>query len=382
MNTAGELIIDLSAIQKNWQLFDRMTSSKTKVAAVVKADAYGLGVEPVVRALHRVGCNHFFVATVEEAVGVKSILKTVFQSDASSSSTFPEIYILSAIQQRDFSLCSQENFIPVLYSVALIKQWAKFCSDHKLAAQSAIKLDSGMHRLGISDDEFLELLKDEKYLQACHPVLFMSHLACADEKDHLLNESQRQLFQICAEKIKALFPNIQCSLSNSAGIHLGESYHFDIVRAGIGLYGGNPSSEAQQKMSPVVELHLPILQQKKLQGPAYVGYGATAEIPAGQEKKLAIVAGGYADGLLRSLSNSGQGFISKYPVSIIGRVSMDSIVFDVTAVPNDVLKEESFVSVLNQRHQNVDDFADQASTISYEILTGLGVRYHRSYLQD
>ncbi|MGI1677146.1 MAG: alanine racemase [Cellvibrionaceae bacterium] len=374
MKSVGQLKINLAAIQKNWQQFDRLTSSNTNVAAVVKADAYGLGAKPVVKALFEEGCNSFFVATLREAFEVKLAVSEV----APIEQRAPDIYILSAIRKEDFPSCVEEAFIPVLYSVDQIKNWAEYCVGNSIDPQSAIKVDTGMHRLGISKSELLDLVEEEKTLSACHPVLMMSHLACADDNEHPLNEEQLQCFEACAESFRSLFPEIKLSLSNSSGVFLGAQYHFDIVRAGIGLYGGNPAPYEKCKMLPVVNLDLPIAQVKEVVGPAAIGYGATFAVSKNEKIKLAVALGGYADGIFRSLSNAGEGFVAGKAVPMVGRVSMDSVIFDVSCIEDNLLKNAS-VSLMGPDHV-VDKLAGEANTISYEILTSLGDRYDRNYV--
>ncbi|MGH1472580.1 MAG: alanine racemase [Cellvibrionaceae bacterium] len=376
MKGVGKLKINLSAIQKNWQRFNQLTIKKNQVAAVVKADGYGLGVGPVVKALHEAGCEIFFVASLSEAIEVKEVVEACLMAKRAGKD--PEIYILSAIKPDDFQLCSEKNFIPVLYSVAQIKHWAHYCSEKSITPRSAIKVDTGMHRLGISEAELVELISDAEVLKACNPVVLMSHLACADDKDHPLNAEQLNKFTICSELFKSVFPEIKLSLANSSGVFLGEQYHFDIVRAGIGLYGGNPSPYQENVMLPVVDLDLPIAQIKEVEGPAAVGYGATFAISPNQKMKLAVVLGGYADGVLRSLSNTGVGYIAGEIVPIVGRVSMDSMIFDVSAVDDNLLENAS-ISLIGSE-QSVDQLGKLAGTISYEILTSLGDRYDRDYI--
>ncbi len=379
VKSVGTLKINLAAIQKNWQQFEQMTSTETRVAAVVKADAYGLGAKQVVAALFAEGCEHFFVATLAEAIEVKDIVSGIVAEI--SRQKMPMIYILSGINPGEFEQCADEDFIPVLYSVDHIKSWADFCIEKSISPSSVIKVDTGMHRLGISEPELVKLMQEKTLLQACHPVLLMSHLACADDKDAVLNGQQLSVFERCATAFKALFPSSKLSLSNSAGVFLGREYHFDIVRAGIGLYGGSPTPYTQNPMHPVVDLALPIAQIKEIEGPATVGYGATFTIPANKKMKLAITLGGYGDGIFRCLSNTGSGFVAGVRVPVVGRVSMDSVIFDVSGV-DDTLLENQFVSLIGSEKDSenlVDRLADEAGTISYEILTSLGDRYDRIY---
>lgn len=367
---SGTLTINLGAIQSNWQLLAKQLNGATEAGAVVKADGYGLGAGPVTKALYNVGCRTFFVATFDEAMVIKN------QLDADS-----RIFILTGLRPADIPASIEANFIPVLSSLTQCQQWADGCQRLGAQAFSAIKVDTGMHRLGMDERELKTLIEDDKLLLSCSPILLMSHLACAELPDHPLNQQQLSAFQACAAQVRQRVPNIALSLANSSGVFLGDDYQFDLVRPGVCLYGVNPTPYTDNPMRPVVELTLPILQIKTVQGPASVGYDATYAIEAGAKRRLAIVAGGYADGVFVHLSNRGTGLLAGQLVPIVGRVSMDSTIFDISAVDELVLTDPANqrITVINQQH-DVDQLAREAGTIGYEVLTSLGQRYYRRYL--
>ncbi len=358
--STGTLTINLSAIADNWTLLkNKLCSSQAFCASVVKADAYGLGVDQVAPVLKQVGCQHFFVATLDEAVALRGFL-----GDDVAIFVFGGTF-----HGLESDIWFRYQLIPVLFDSSHLCLWARYCQFYKQLLPCAIKFDTGMHRLGIS----LEQL-DDLSLELINPVLLMSHLACADQIDHPFNDQQLLLFQHIAERFFHNFSvKTQLSLANSSGIFLGGAYHFDMARPGAALYGVNPRPEQTNPMSSVVNLSLPVMQYKSLYAGQSVGYGAT--YVAEKNRRIAIVFGGYADGLSRHLSNQGHAYVEGVKVPILGRISMDSMVFDVTEA-----KETGEIEVLNAQ-QTVDDFARIIGTIGYEVLTSLGRRYQRCYFR-
>lgn len=344
MGTA-RLTIDLDAIAANWGALARR-SGGAETAATVKADAYGLGVAPVARRLATAGARTFFVALAEEGAALRQAL-----------GTGPAIYILSGHMAGDAQLLRNLALTPVLNSADQLVRHLE-----SLPGQAfALQLDTGMNRLGMEAREWGAVR--DLALRA-GPTLVMSHLACADEPDHLMNARQLDDFQ-------AMTDGCDCprSLAATGGILLGPAYAFDLTRPGVGLYGGAPFADAQ----PVVTLDLPVIQTRLVEPGECVGYSATWI--AAQPTRVATVAAGYADGLLRSLSARGTLFAGDVPCPILGRVSMDLIGVDVTALDAD----PEFLQIIGPQ-QGVDALAEAAGTIGYEILTGLSPRYRRRYL--
>lgn len=343
--STGRLTIDLDALAANWRALDAMSDPGVQTAAVVKADAYGLGVARAGRALAAAGARRFFVAVAEEGIALREAL-----------GPGPEISVFSGHMEGDTGLIHDLGLVPMLNSVDQVTRHFEALPGHPFG----IQLDSGMNRLGMEPGEWAAL---RDLVLAEGPRLIMSHLACADEPGHEMNARQLAAFHDMTEGL-----DVPRSLAATGGILLGEAYHFDLTRPGIGLYGGLPYESAQD----VVTLDLPVIQTRALAPGESVGYGNTyvAEGPI----KVATVAAGYADGLSRHLSNHGVLFHGDTPCPIVGRVSMDLIGVDVThlaAAPGSL--------TMLGPHQGVDDIADMAGTIGYEVLTQLGHRYARHY---
>lgn len=336
------LVIDIPAIVANWKALAAKAPG-AGAAAVVKADAYGLGAARVAPALYNAGARDFFVALASEGREIRPLLP----DDA-------RIFVLSGHMEGE----DLAGLIPLLNSPE------QFFRDRALRPGGAfgIQLDSGMNRLGFEPGEWAAVRAEAL---AAGPQLIMSHLACADEPDHPANAQQLAAFRAMTEGC-----GVPRSLAATGGILLGPDYHFDLVRPGIGLYGGEPFLDAQ----PVVTLALPVIQTREVRPGESVGYGYswTAERPA----RIATLAAGYADGLARTLAREGRLTLwaGEHAVPVVGRISMDLITADVTGLP---FVPEA-LEILNVR-QGVDAVAALSGTIGYEILTSLGRRYARTY---
>ena len=335
--------IDLNAIRHNWQKLRSMSSKDT--GAVVKANAYGLGLKQVAKALYDEGARLFFVATAEEGAELRSSLgKTI------------EIYVFSGHMVGDTELIRNYNLIPLINSIEQLSRHSQLLKEKKFGVQ----LDTGMNRLGMEEVEFTSLGKNIS--NAC---LIMSHLACADEPSHTQNLQQLKTFHHLTDDL-----NIRRSLSATGGILLGPDYHFDLCRPGIGLYGGLPFEHSK----PVVKLSIPVIQSRRVLAGETVGYGGNWV--AKSETQVATISAGYADGLIRAIGN---GQILLYDGEIgcplIGRVSMDLITVDITQLGY-IPKTLDLINKV----QTIDTIAHAANTIGYEILTSLGARYNREYI--
>lgn len=344
---AGLLTIDLGAIAANWRALDAKTDASVETAAVVKADAYGLGVTQVSQALHRAGARTFFVALACEGVDVRKAV-----------GAHATIYVFSGYMKGDEASFADHDLIPLMNR---FEQLLRYKENAPLAAYG-LQLDSGMNRLGM---ELLELTATMRHLPDLSPQLVISHLACADEPDHPQNTQQYTAFTTMCESL----PMPNKSLSATGGILLGDNFHMDMVRPGIGLYGGEPFTDARA----VVTLSLPIIQTRSVLTGETVGYGAAwkAERPS----IIATVAGGYADGLIRAMGSDASLYAGEIACPVVGRVSMDLITVDVT----DLEDIPEALEILNDV-QTVDVLAKAAGTIGYEILTSLGGRYERKYI--
>ena len=342
--TTANLTINLSAIAANWRALDAMTNCET--SAVLKADAYGLGVAPVARALAKAGARWFFVAVAEEGAAVRAAL-----------GPGPMICVFSGHMEGDTDLFRDHDLIPMLNSVDQLLRHVEATPGRGFGVQ----LDSGMNRLGMEPAEWAAL-RDIALGQM--PVLMTSHLACSDEPEHPMNIKQLKTFIDLTSNI-----DVPRSLAATGGILLGKNYHFDLTRPGIGLYGGLPFTEAQH----VVSLNLPVIQIRDLEVGETVGYGNAWSAP--YPARIATVAAGYADGLIRAMGGRTQVYADDIPCPIVGRVSMDLITVDITGLKTD----PKLLSILGPQ-QDVDNLAEAAGTIGYEILTSLGARHKREYI--
>ncbi len=342
------LTIDLAAIAANWQALDRLSIGTVQTAAVIKADGYGLGSGRVAEALATAGARRFFVAVAEEGVAVRAAL-----------GPGPQINVLAGHMDGDTALIRDLDLTPMLNSIDQITRHLEALPTHAFGLQ----LDTGMHRLGLEPAEWQAVAP---LVLPADPQLIMSHLACADEADHPLNATQLANFHSLTDGIE-----VPRSLAATGGILLGQPYHFDLTRPGVGLFGGMPYKAA----SPVVTLSLPVIQTREVAMGGSVGYGCAWT--AHRASTIATLSGGYADGLLRSLSGKATFWHGDIPCPLVGRVSMDLITVDVTHV-GEVPTQLDLICA----QQGVDDLADLAGTIGYEILTSLGPRYARSYKAD
>jgi alanine racemase len=360
------LTVDLGALIRNWQALDKV-SAAALTAAVVKADAYGTGLSAASKAFYAAGARFFFVATPDEALAVRAALPDAY------------IFVLDGLYPGAAPLYVGERLMPVINSLAMLEEWLVACLGRNEALPAALHFDTGMNRLGfrLAEVSIVKRMCDEV---GYAPQMVMSHLACADQPLHEKNRTQLALFT----SVIAQFPGIPASLANSAGTMTSREMHFQMVRPGIALYGGRAVAGRRNPMMPVLSLEAPILQIRDAKTGESVGYGATYTLT--RDSRLAIVALGYADGLLRSHSGTnahpgGRAFVRGQTVPIVGRVSMDMFALDITELGADIPVPGEFVEVLGP-HISIDDQADAAGTIGYEILTSLKGRYTRTYVNS
>ena len=361
------LTINLAALRANWATLDRK-SGAAECAGVIKADAYGLGLEEIATALRDEGCKTFFVATLAEARRLRSIDPSIV------------IYVLDGLLPGAAAHYAGFDLRPCLGSLDEIREWAEFCTAKGQRLRAAIHLDTGINRLGLPAADVDVLAASPEVLGQFRCSLMMSHLACADEPLHPKNQQQRETFDLLRRKL----PPAPASLANSAGTFLGAEFQYDLVRPGIALFGGRAFVGEANPMQWVVELKARILQVRDVAEGDSVGYGAsyTCDRPT----RVATIACGYADGFLRAISRVDRsagavGFIGPHAVPVIGRVSMDLITLDVTGVPATLARRGGWVEVLGSR-TTIDDLTDRAGTIGYELLTRLGRRVHRVYVDS
>jgi len=355
------LSIDLAAIRANYRILRDKLAGKP-CAAAVKADAYGLGAAEVAKALGKEGCDTFFVADVNEGVALRTAL-----------GASPAIYLLNGLSLGAEQACVEANLLPVLNSIDQLALWRGHALRLGRRLPAAIQVDSGMARLGMPPAEVEALAADPHNLDGIEVRLIASHLACADAPGHPANPAQRAEF----ERLRALLPKAPASFANSSGIFLGSDYHYDLGRPGAALYGINPTPHLQNPMRPVVGLSARIIQLREVPAEAGIGYGHTHS--AKQPMRLATIALGYADGWHRNAVAAA--FHAGRRLPFVGRISMDSIIIDVSGVPAGALKAGDLVELIGE-HQSVDDVARLAGTIGYEIIASFGKRFHRIYLDE
>ena len=359
----GVLTIDLAAIEANWRALGRR-AMPAECAAVVKADGYGLGLEPVAKRLAKAGCKSFFVADLGEARRLRAALPD------------QAIYVLDGLLPNTAAAFAEINARPVIGSLVELAEWDAFCSAQKWTGGAALHVDTGMNRLGISANDAAALAP--RIRAENHGItLLMSHLACADQPDNSLNQKQMALFR----EVRLLYRGIPSSIAASSGIFLGNPAHCDMVRPGAALYGVNPTPGKSNPMQPVVELKVHVLTVRNVGKVETVGYGGVWT--ARHASRLAILAAGYADGYLRSASATDEApgsdvMIAGKRCPVVGRISMDLMAVDISALPDKAVRRGDLVTLIGD-DVTLDDVGNKAGTIGYEILTSLGRRYHRVY---
>ena len=334
MHQPLRLTIDRAALQSNWRwLADR---SGTATGAAIKADGYGIGARETLAALLEAGCRDFFVSTWWEAAQLVTVPDGV------------SLVVLHGPGPDDTNL----NARPTLISPEQVARWKQVGGGRPCD----VMIDTGMNRLGLR-------IEDAGVLVGLHIDTLHSHLACADE-DHELNALQLQRFREAA----ATIPARRYSLANSAGICLGRDYSFDLVRPGLALYGGVPRKEAEGHIKPVVHLEAQVVQRRRVMAGESCGYGAT--FTADRDLEALVVNIGYADGYFRGFSNRGTARAGDKALPLLGRVSMDLLIFD---ADGSGASEGDWVEI-DFELQHAAALSDMSQ---YELLTGLGSRFER-----
>jgi alanine racemase len=359
-HAGAELTIDLDAVRHNYSLLRNLVRP-AECAAVIKADAYGIGADHVVPVLAAAGCRRFFVATLDEGIAVR-------QRTGDSAT----VYVLNGLLPADEQAALEAGVVPVLNDLGQIERWSRRGCDRGAPLRAVLHVDTGMSRLGLDENESAMLRAAPERLSGLSLDYVISHLACAESAESPMNAIQRQRFIDFLDS----FPGMNGGLANSSGIFLGPSFHFDLVRPGAALYGINPTPGSPNPMTQVVTLKGKIIQVRRVDTPRTVGYGATHRVAG--PTRIATVPVGYADGFLRSLSGRATCRIGGIVIPIVGRVSMDLITLDVSEVPPEHAQPGCEVDLIGA-DIDVDAVAAAAGTIGYEILTALGRRYRRRY---
>ncbi|MGH7008214.1 MAG: alanine racemase [Stellaceae bacterium] len=350
------LEIDLRAVAANWRRLKRELAPGARLAAVIKADAYGLGAAEVAPVLAHAGCGLFFVASLDEWIALRKILPKA------------GIAILDGVLAKNEAEFARRRLVPVLNDLGQVTRWSKAYP----GMAAILHLDTGMERLGLSHRELERLTADRPLLARLDLAAIMSHLACADEPEHPKNPEQLARFHAALARL----PKAPASLASSSAIFLGPGYHFQIARPGAALFGINPLPGKPNPMRAAIVLKARILQVRDVDAGETVGYGATHRME--RPSRIATVAVGYADGWLRSASDRGSAAIAGRRVPLVGRISMDLLTLDVTGIEADRVKPGAYVDLLDESF-GIDAAAAAARTIGYEMLTLLGRRYARVY---
>ncbi len=359
-NAAGGILtINLAALEHNYRVIAERIAP-TRAAAVVKANAYGLGAAQVAPAFYEAGCRDFFTAHLSEAADLQPHLP----KDAT-------LYVLNGLQAGTEAICSALNIIPVLNSLEQLENWSRLSKEKGQKLPAILQIDTGMSRLGLSPSEVELLISNPSMLADIELRFIISHLASGDEPENAANARQLKAMNAAL----AHLPKVSVAFSNSGGCFLDKSYHFDLARPGVALYGVGPSSD-DNPIVPVLTLDARVIQIRTVDKGTAIGYGGAYIAPS--KMRVATIAVGYADGWFRCLSNKGSVYYGDTRLPIVGRVSMDSITIDVTALDEDTLKLGSLVELIGE-HQSLEDVAADCETIPYEILTSLGDRYARNY---
>jgi len=354
------LTIDLDAIAANHRLLAGLASG-AGCAAVVKADAYGLGLERVGPALLKAGATEFFVAHLDEAIALRRVLP-------------PSVTITAMHGALDGAEadCVHHDVRPVLNSRPQLANWRAEARRQGRTLPAVLQVDSGMSRFGMDTRDVAALADDPAAFDGIDVELVMSHLACADDPADPANAAQRTRFM----QMRTKLPDAPASLAASSGIFLGPDYHFDVVRPGAALYGVAPNAAHPNPLRPVVRLDARVVQIREIGAGDGVGYGLTYRATAA--RRIGTIATGYADGFARHGAVASRVWFDGIELPVLGRISMDSMSIDLSAVPESRLSSTMSVELIGP-HRSVDDVAAAGGTIGYEILTSLGRRYHRTY---
>ena len=358
------LTIDLAAVRNNYRALNGILANGARCGAVVKANAYGLGAAEISTVLFDEGCRDFFVSSLNEGLELRKTLKQ------------GRILILNGFYASGADHYVQHDLVPVLGSFMEIEGYRKLAAKHGKKLDAYLSFNIRMNRLGLGKVETEQLLQKMEMLDGINVVGILSHFACADEKGHAMNGTQHEVF----EKIAKYFSDAEKSLCNSSGIFRDQKYHYDVVRPGMALWGLNPTPETKNPMQPVVSLQAPVVRVRLVYKGATVGYNATYKFD--KDTWIATLSAGYADGIFWNLGNKGALYWKGYKCPIRGRVSMDLTTVDLSEVPEGERPKPGDALEIIGTHQQADDLAKSAGTIGYEVLTRLGNRYERRYINS
>jgi alanine racemase len=354
------ITVDLDSLEANYR-FCRDQLQPASCAAVVKADAYGLGISRIAPALRHAGCTQFFTATYREGITLRALLPDV------------EVYVFEGVTEHSLGAFCEHGLVPVLISPAHSALWARQARELGRPLPAIIHIDTGMTRLGFGELELRALLRHPEDLDWLETRYVMTHYACAD--DAMTDKTTQQLAQF--NRLRKMLPAAPTSVGNSAGGLLGGEFSGDMARIGIALFGGNPYQDAMPPLKPVLRVQSRVLQLREINSGTTVGYGATHQ--ADSKRMIATVGTGYADGYPWSLGNRGVASVGGHRVPVVGRVSMDLITLDVTGIPQDLVQPGCMADLIGP-DISLEEVAERAGTVNYEILTRLSQRARRKFL--
>ena len=357
------LDIDLEAIGHNYRLTQSILAPHCAIAGVVKADAYGLGMKAVASTLWRQGCRHFFVAFIEEGMKLRAVLPQA------------SIYVLSGVLPHTEDIFLKDRLTPVLVDCDQVKRWQACAQRHSTMLPAVLHVDTGMSRNGLTLQEVRDLAEDPTSFQGLHLDFIMSHLASSENLDTDQNHRQQILF----EQVRRILPNAKASLSNSSGLSLGQEYHYNLVRPGIGLLGYARPYPLAEQLRPAVKAMARVVQRHESIEGQTIGYNATYRCV--RPSKLATLGTGYRDGFFWNLSSRGVVWFGDYKAPVVGRVSMDFVVVDVTDIPESLVHIGAWATLFDT-YEKAQYLSQQAGSFHYELLTSLGSRYYRRYLKE
>ncbi|WP_336288088.1 alanine racemase [Bartonella sp. CB60] len=358
---AAVATINVGALVANYTTLAQHVAP-TECAAVVKANAYGLGADQIAPALYQAGCRTFFVAQIAEA----SQLKTILPSDAT-------IALLNGLPHMAEEFVAHSGIVPVLNSWNAIECWQTLCQKKDKKFPAIVQIDTNMNRLGLDQKELQQLIKQPTLFEKAEIKYIISHLANADDNTHSSNYAQLAAFKTALTQL----PICKASFANSGGIFLGSDFYFDLVRPGIALYGIDPHGNHPTLLKPVLKLEAQVIQSRESDAGVPIGYGGS--FITRRPSILTVISVGYADGWLRALSNKGAVYFNGHKLPIVGNISMDSIIVDSTDLECKKLQRGDWVELIGA-NQTVEQVSADANTIPYEILTSLGSRYKRIYI--
>ncbi|WP_336279616.1 alanine racemase [Bartonella sp. CB175] len=353
--------IDVGALVANYKFLAQRVGS-TECSAVLKANAYEMGADKIAPALYQAGCRTFFVAQLTEALQLKAVLP----SDVT-------LALLNGLPYDAEEFVAQSNIIPVLNSWNAIESWQNICQKKSKKFPAIIQIDTGMNRLGLNQEELQKLIKQPTIFEQADIKYMISHLSNANNETHPSNYTQLAVFKTALAQL----PSCKASLANSGGMFLGSDFHFDLVRPGIALYGIDPFGKSPTPLKPVLKLKAQVIQSRDINAEEPIGYGGS--FVTRRPSTLVTLSIGYADGLLRALSNKGSIYFNGYKLPIVGRISMDSTVVDATDLRCKKPQRGDWVEIIGT-HQTIEQLSKDANTIPHEILTSLSPRCKRIYI--